>query len=663
MSSTDPQEAGRRPAQVLSRWFRRDTGTVVDLPMVNAPRQSHGATGVPVPAASAISAQPAVASMGPTPAARGSNTITSLRDLPEYNEVLTERGGPIEISDADRRAVAIILPVDDRISQRNSAITLWTGYAEDFEPLRYVERRARQAGYHTLSDRYICSPELLSSIYHSAKSARDDGESAVAAEKPGDKNGMEKFIQEMTTAAVAANASDIHILVREDLRTTIEFRVNGDLRPYRNISSQQGDALRNALFVSADAAAKTGTTFDQQAFQDARIDQMISTHLKGEQRDVKVSMRYASSPVFPGKSSKIVMRVLPQVQGEEAFWSLEDLGYSAAQSAAIERMLASPQGLILMVGTTGSGKSRTLQTLMGLLNRKFAGRKNLVSIEDPPEYHMAGVTQIPVRRATDLSAEAAHAERGFAAALRAQMRADPDIIMVGEIRDAATAKLVQAAMQTGHKVLSTLHATNPFEAIERLVDLGFQRSVLATEGAINGIIYQKLIQRVCPKCSREFEPSGSARDLIGKPMLTRIASHGRSGLFKIRLRGEGCSECGQNSNGVIGRTVVAEMLANPGLEMLELIKRSETNIARMLWRSAAAGGVHAAKWSTDLTMGKTCLDHAVEKMFAGQISPYDVEDEIGPLDGQMDPAKAQAFVQSALQANRSLGELFNGATP
>lgn len=558
----------------------------------------------------------------PTGPVQDLKVLRALGDAPAFTEVLSAKGGTVELDPTDQRRVAIL----DLGEQRCALI--WTNRSADEEAMRVATQRLRGQGI-SIAARYEASADVIGVFYEHVKGSDVAGvhrEREPQATIELGSSEMEKRFEAIVAAAVAVNASDIHLRVREDQPTSIDFRVNGDLELYQQIPHGIGRDLTYASFNYADKS-KTGVEFSPDEFQDARIRRKIVVNGV----ETTINLRYASKPTYNGWD--VVFRVL--IEGTAGkHWPLTQLGYDVAQMSAFERMLSRPSGLIAIVGTTGSGKSRTLQTLLAMLHQRYGGRKVLVTIEDPPEYVIAGASQVPVRRVTTAGSEDPQADaQAFGRALKACMRADPDVIMVGEVRDHASGRLCQEAVQTGHKVLTTLHAANPFEAMARFMDLGIERTILTGADFLTGIIYQRLIPIVCPECAIRID---KASEEMSPAMLTRINKRAGDHLGSLRFRGVGCRQC--RNTGIIGRTVAASIL-EPDLDILEMVRVGERNRASLFWRTAAQGAADPK------IMGRTALDHGIEKMLEGNVSPYDLETELGLMDGEISISQAKQRLQ------------------
>jgi len=267
-----------------------------------------------------------------------------------------------------------------------------------------------------------------------------------------------------------------------------------------------------------------------------------------------VDLRVSLTPTIYGET--VVMRLLEQ---DQKFLTLEQLGISEYSRKNIEKATARPTGMIINTGPTGSGKTTTLYAILDKLNTPEV---KIFTLEDPVEYRLKGIVQ------SQINAESGYT---FAMGLRSVLRQDPDIIMVGEIRDGETAEIgVQAAL-TGHLVLSTLHTNNAAGALPRLIDLGVPPFLMVS--AINLIIAQRLVRRICPHCTEEFEPEVWVTEYIK----SKLPKSYTSALPKTLKRGKGCVEC--NGIGFQGRFTIAESLyVDKQIEKLILEKASTSAI-------------------------------------------------------------------------------------
>jgi general secretion pathway protein E len=319
-----------------------------------------------------------------------------------------------------------------------------------------------------------------------------------------------RLLNSILSEAVKERVSDIHIEPYErDL--VVRFRIDGIL--YEKLTPPK--VIQEALVSRVKIMAGLNIA-EKRLPQDGRIRVLVA----GRDVDIRVSI----IPTFYGERS--VLRLLDKKKG---VLSLSDIGLGEAGVNTMERMLARTSGIVLVTGPTGSGKSTTLYAA---LNRVNSSEKNIITIEDPIEYQIKGIGQIQVNPKIDLT---------FASGLRSILRQDPDIIMVGEIRDAETAEIAIQASLTGHLVLSTLHTNDAASAVTRLVDMGIEPFMIAS--SLTAVMAQRLVRVICPHCREEYWP---------------VERYAGITLPEKLFRGRGCDSC--FGLGTMGRTAIYEIM-------------------------------------------------------------------------------------------------------
>jgi general secretion pathway protein E len=406
---------------------------------------------------------------------------------------------------------------------------------------------------------------------------------------------MQIFARELFRRAVKLRASDIHIRVSGRNNTRILFRIHNDLEFQEEQTYEFGHQLCTTIYQAmADVA---DATYEVLSSQDARISDRakIPFGLDG--------IRVATSPQVGGHV--MVLRLL--YNDTDASSDTTALGYTPEQAQTFYLMKKKPTGINIIGGPTGSGKSTTLQRLLSSIIRESGGRKNVITVEDPPEYPIPGAVQTPVTNAESEEERA----RAFQSAIKAAMRLDPDIMMIGEVRDMPSAKLAVQAAMTGHQVWTTLHANGAFQIIDRLVDLGVPVELVCDPAIVTGLTCQRLLKVLCLHCRQPLE---SVQSQLAAGDVARVRSVlPDAALF---VRGGGCPHCG--GAGITGRTVVAETILTDDQLML-LMRRGERSVAIDYWR--------------DKLGGLSMLDHAVHKVGSGIVDPFQAEDVVGLLDG------------------------------
>lgn len=346
-----------------------------------------------------------------------------------------------------------------------------------------------------------------------------------------------EIVDEIIKDALNYHASDIHFEPQVE-KVVVRFRVDGNLREAGVLPKENYENVLNRIKV------ESGMRIDEHL---TAQDGAIQRHTDAYSADIRVSL----VPTVEGE--KVVMRVLSSyVQA----YTLADIGLSEANRELIELYATKPFGMILTVGPTGSGKTTTLYALLKLLNKPNI---NVTTIEDPVEYKMPGINQIQVREASNMT---------FSKGLRAIVRQDPDVILVGEIRDTETAEISVNAALTGHLLLSTFHANDASTAIPRLTDMGIEPFLLAS--TLEMIIAQRLVRRICPKCRYSL----SARDALAELKAHRQEAAAYFNPTDNVYAGKGCNAC--SGTGFAGRTALYEIIPITP-EMQELITKSPSN--------------------------------------------------------------------------------------
>ncbi|MGI9332252.1 MAG: GspE/PulE family protein [Gammaproteobacteria bacterium] len=325
-----------------------------------------------------------------------------------------------------------------------------------------------------------------------------------------------RLVNALLSDAVKRGASDVHFEPEHDF-LRIRYRIDGVLRQIRSLHRNYWSALAVRLKVMSGL-----NIAEMRAPQDGRVSLSVS----GRQIDFRVS----ALPTTHGEN--IVLRVLDRQKG---IVELDSLGLDSRQLTTLRLMMARPEGIILVTGPTGSGKTTSLYSMLSHLNTE---KVNIMTLEDPVEYPMEMIRQTSVNEAVRLD---------FASGIRSMMRQDPDVILVGEIRDEPTAEMAFRAAMTGHQVFSTLHTNSAVGAIPRLLDIGILPDIMA--GNIIGVIAQRLVRKLCVECKKVYKPNRLERQLLN---LTEEAPQ------PPVYRAVGCKHCDQT--GYRGRMALMELL-------------------------------------------------------------------------------------------------------
>jgi len=347
-----------------------------------------------------------------------------------------------------------------------------------------------------------------------------------------------RLVDALLSDAVKRGASDIHFEPEEGF-LRFRYRIDGVLRQIRSLHKNYWSAIAVRLKVMAGMDIA-----ETRAPQDGRI----SLSLSGR----KVDFRVSTLPTVHGEN--IVLRVLDRQKG---IVPLEQLHLKDEELTTLKLMVARPEGIILVTGPTGSGKTTTLYSILNYLNNESV---NIMTLEDPVEYPTTMIRQTSASEGSRID---------FANGIRSLMRQDPDIILVGEIRDEDTASMALRAAMTGHQVFSTLHTNSALGAIPRLLDIGVKADILA--GNIIGVIAQRLIRRLCPVCREPMELEDLERNLLGLKVTDRR---------QVIYRPNGCQSC--DNQGYKGRVALMEVLRfDPDLDELVARRGSPRELLRM----------------------------------------------------------------------------------
>lgn len=323
-----------------------------------------------------------------------------------------------------------------------------------------------------------------------------------------------KLVNSIIGQSIKMKSSDIHIEPFAD-EIRVRFRVDGDLQEIMILPKKSLSAIvtRIKIMGKMDIAEK-------RVPQDGRIESIV--------QGKEIDMRISTLPTVYGE--KIVIRLLDR---SSFLYSKEELGFNDSDLKIVNKILRQPYGIILVTGPTGSGKTTTLYTMLKELNSE---EKNIITVEDPVEYKLQGINQVQVNNKAGLT---------FANGLRSILRQDPDIIMVGEIRDAETAQIAVRAAITGHLVLSTLHTNDTASSIVRLIDMGIEPYLISS--AVIGIMSQRLVKKLCNNCKVSYEANNTEKRILG------FESEKNFMLYKPK----GCNTC---NNGYKGRTAIHEVM-------------------------------------------------------------------------------------------------------
>lgn len=341
------------------------------------------------------------------------------------------------------------------------------------------------------------------------------GQGVAQAQEEDDSTPVIKFLNTIIENAVHNFSSDIHIEpIDEELR--VRFRIDGILREVMRTPISMAGPIVSRVKIMADL-----NIAERRLPQDGRI-----SYLAGGKA---IDLRVSTTPTMYGE--KVVLRILDK---SSVILEKSALGLVDRDQEWFDDLISKPYGIVLVTGPTGSGKTTTLYTMLNQLN---TAEKNIVTLEDPVEFNFKGVNQMQVNPKAGLT---------FATGLRSILRQDPDIIMVGEMRDNETAEIAVRSALTGHLVLSTIHTNDAASAITRLIDMNIEPFLISA--SLLGIVSQRLVRRICPQCGFEYEASPKELKLLGIPNAEQVTLR----------KGQGCTYC--HSSGYKGRIAIFEIM-------------------------------------------------------------------------------------------------------
>ena len=473
-----------------------------------------------------------------------------------YNVVQKYKVFPLSINDAEAE-IAISDPfnldtVDNISHMLNRPLIVRLSSLSDIE--------------NAINANYDESLDSINAAFASATEALSgDGAQAVVL-GDGEDSPIVRYVQTVITEALNRRASDIHMEPLET-RFRIRFRIDGVLHEIENPPKRLQPTLLSRIKLMANVSIA-----EKRIPQDGRIGIDI-----GEK---SIDLRVSVLPTAHGES--IVMRILDK---EALNLGLPQLGFFSDDQANFERVISMPDGVFLVTGPTGSGKSTTLYSALNYINHPD---RKIITVEDPVEYEMSGINQVGVKRDVGMT---------FSAALRSMLRQAPNIIMVGEIRDKETAEIAINASLTGHMVFSTLHTNDAPSAVSRLVDIGIKPFLVSA--SIRAVLAQRLVRKICPKCKESTVPEGRLLNSLGiRPDQISNATF---------MTGTGCEHC--NNTGFRGRIGVFEMF-NVNEEIEQMIYE-EVSLVALRERSREMGM-------------RTMREDGIRKVLAGVTTPDEV---------------------------------------
>ncbi|UVO09271.1 Flp pilus assembly complex ATPase component TadA [Pectobacterium polonicum] len=448
----------------------------------------------------------------------------------------------------------------------------------------------------------------LSDLNERRKRKMSDSDKGISLVDLADVSVRQKQVLSYFEQGRVFHASDVHLIIDADL-CRIQYRIHSELETVDELKGEEGMSLASTVILSM--CDVTETQFYPNRKQDGRI--------KAEfLRKVGLfGARYSHTPTASGLY--VVMRIIPD-DGDQVP-SLEQLGLLPQQQQLVQQMVRTPEGIVLLTGPTGSGKSTTLRSFSAMYLERTKGRKRLLTIEDPPEGAILGAIQTPI--IADKSNTVA-VKQAWDKANSSALRLDPDAILMGEIRDDVSLNAALYASETGHLVMSTLHANSAVGSLRRMGLMGISEELIADPQLLIGLISQRLVQILCPHCRISWGKKVLQLSPEQRERLERYCQvDGLCEVENLHFRNdEGCPYCQKKLNerivsrGVVGRSVIAEVI-RPDAKFMSLYRNEGQLAARQYW--------------IDCLGGVSRRTHLLHKLNAGQVDALDA-DLVCPLD-------------------------------
>lgn len=465
-----------------------------------------------------------------------SQQVELVRDILSLDEMYKMHVIPIELSGGSMSfAITITTPqtimkqLRERFSDMNLSFVLISD--SGFKELMLRHDPPKEVHYQDISIRSEGASESLEDVSKTLESVRSDD-----------------ILNYLVTQADRLGASDIHLENEKD-HVRLRFRIDGTLHGVANLSPDKYRQLMSSIAVKSNVSV---------AADEPQTGHMVYELTKEDGGIKNLNMRLETVPSSNGQD--VVIRLFSL---ERELMNLDSLGLSAEHRQRIDDIISHPHGLVLVVGPTGSGKTTTLYSILDKLN---SPTRKIITLEDPVEYSFAGVTQIPVK--------AKEADNSFADKLRAVLRLDPDVIMVGEIRDLDTAKTAMQAALTGHLVLSTFHGANAAAAMARMMDVIGENPLFLN--AIRLVIGQRLVRRLDDSTKQPYQPDEKLRAQLQKIIDSLPQGIERPNLDNVQLFNPGSSQA--NPFGYSGRLMIAEQL-NLSPRIQDIIKQAGAKLS------------------------------------------------------------------------------------
>lgn len=526
--------------------------------------------------------------------------------VPKVSEILSGTSGGFALPKGQSESVVLLRQACD--ARLALIVTQEFRRSENYLTLR--DRVRRQYPTEAAFVSYTAAKTVIAQIYGANQANNNEAPLVFDETRSRELIG---FLHKLLEEALVVKATDIHFVIRRDTGSLIQRRVHGKLEKAGQYSTEFGSVFCGFLYTKlAEDGSRSHSNYNARVTQRCMIPTEVSVRRPdGAVENVQIKLRYQSAPMLGG--TDVTLRILRLEESDEKALSLAELGYEESQQREIELAVRTSVGAIIVSGITGSGKSTTLKTMMAIDDD---GTKKRYSAEDPVEYRMPNVSQLIVNsNDSDSDGDA----DPFKPAKKAFMRMDPDVVMMGEMRDSDTASFVKYMVQTGHQVMSTVHAISVIDTYARLADIGIPLSALTGRRFITLFITQSLMPVLCDDCKRP------ANKVLTEQRLELLERKFLLDTGNIFVANEGgCEHC--RNRGYVGQTVIAEVMS-PTAEIRAAILAGDNVTAEAAWRGMRKTGFD----DPDMT-GKTSFEHGLYKVSRGIVDPRDVEGAFEPLE-------------------------------
>jgi len=499
--------------------------------------------------------------------------MTNLVAVPQPLGTLTGPGEQFEVSDQLRSLLCLTT---------DHVLHVVDGYGADQYVLAFISKVRRALGKPTVV--YV-TPEVIKAFYGGIKVGSVTNGSSQSSGAGLSGKGKHEQVVDLLRYATQAGASDIHFVASPNGHH-VRFRVHGDLETMQSFAGNDGVQVMSSIYETM--CEVTGENYRPGEKQDGRLKSDFVTECG------LFGARVATRPSLNGPG--MVMRLLYD-SGKQL--TLDEMGYLPSQIETLTRLVHRKDGMVFLTGTTGSGKSTSIQTLLNMLMAAMMNSINLVTVENPVEYRIKGATQTPLG-----PKEAWHE------AITNLMRLDPDVLLIGEVRDAASVLAAFQAALTGHGTWTTLHVNAAIATFQRLHDLGVHKNLLYDPALIKGLVNQSLTRVLCAECKTPYLPR---RNELASDSRARIESLCIP--EQVFLKGDGCEHC--KGRGVVNRTAIAEII-QPDLAFMRKLRNEDKSEAHVFWVREQGGITKNA--------------HLIQRINEGLVDPTHGERDVCQLD-------------------------------